>query len=105
MQPRLHDRIPLALKIISLSFYNNNMIELCFLTSKYFAVIFFDVYVKKHSLLFSRCNVGLHLNKLNSVEVILVNFTMFSIDRVFLGFKNFYSILKFRHKISVLVFS
>ena len=57
----------------------------------------FDVYVKEHSFssLFSRCNVHLKLGK-NSVEFILVHFTIFSIVKVFLAFKNFYSILKFR---------
>ncbi len=52
---------------------------------------------KKHSFssLFSVCNVHLKLGT-NSVEVILVHFTIFHIVRVFLAFKNFYSILKFR---------
>ncbi len=52
---------------------------------------------KKHSFssLFSRCNVHLKLGT-NFVEVILVNFTIFSIVTVFLAFTNFYSILKFR---------
>ncbi len=52
---------------------------------------------KKHSFssLFSRCNVNLKLGT-NFVELILVHFTIFSVVRVFLGFKNFYSILKFR---------
>ena len=52
---------------------------------------------KKHSFssLCSRCNVHLKL-RTNSVEVILVHSTIFSVVRVFLSFKNFYSILKFR---------
>ena len=52
---------------------------------------------KKHSFasLFSRYNVHLNLGK-NSVEVMLVHFTIFRTVRVFLTFKNFYSILKFR---------
>ncbi len=52
---------------------------------------------KKHSFssLFSRCNEHLKLGT-NSVEVILVHFTIFRIVTVFLAFKNFYSILKFR---------
>ena len=63
---------------------------------KYFRNSFY-VYVKETSFtsLYSRCNVHLKLGT-NSVEVILVYFTIFSIVRVFLAFKNFYSILKFR---------
>ncbi len=51
----------------------------------------------KHSFssLFGSCNVHLKLGT-NSVEIILVHFTIFSTVRVFLAFKNFYSILKFR---------
>ena len=51
----------------------------------------------KHSFssLFSGCNAHLKLGT-NSVEVILVHFTIFSIVRVFLAFKNFYLILKFQ---------
>ena len=55
----------------------------------------FDVCMNSFSSLFSRCNVHLKLGT-NSVEVILVYFTIFSIVRVFLAFKNFYSTLKFR---------
>ncbi len=51
----------------------------------------------KHSFssLSSRCNVHLKLGT-NSVEVILVHFTIFNIVRVLSAFKNYYSILKFR---------
>ena len=65
----------------------------------------FDVYMsKKHSFssLFSCCNVHLKLGT-NSIEVILVHFTILSIIRVFLGFANFYSILKFRFTPSILL--
>ncbi len=55
----------------------------------------FDLYVKETSSVFSRCNVHLKL-AINSVEVILVHFTIFGIVRVFLAFKNLCSILKFR---------
>ena len=75
------------------------MVEICFLTSKYFAenisVICSMFMSKKHSfsLLFSGCNVYFGL-EINFVEVILVYFSIFSIVRVFLAFKT-YSILKF----------
>ena len=65
------------------------MVEICFLASKYFAenisVIRSMCMSKKHSFssLLSRCNVHLKLGT-NSVEVILVHFTIFSIFRVFL---------------------
>ena len=72
--------------------------EICFLTSKCFVEnisVIRSMFKHSFSSLFSRCNVHLNLGT-NSVEVILVPFTIFSIVRVFLAFKNFYSILKFR---------
>ncbi len=71
------------------------MVEICFLTSKYFGENIFVRCLYSFSSLFSGCNVHLKLGT-NSVKVILVHFTIFSIVRVFLAFKNFYSILKFR---------
>ncbi len=68
------------------------MVEICFLTSKYFfenaSVVRSMFMSKKHSFssLFSRCNVHLKF-RTSSVEVILVHFTIFSIVSVFLAFE------------------
>ncbi len=74
----------------SLSFYNDNMVKICFLTSKYFAenisVIHSMFMSKKHS--FSHFLAAV-LYMQASVQVILVHFTIFSIVRVFLAFKSF----------------
>ena len=75
------------------------MVEICFLTSKYFAenisVICSMFMSKKHSFssLFSGCNVHSGL-EISSVEVSLVYFSIFSIVSVFLAFKT-YLILNF----------
>ncbi len=85
------------LKLFIFPFVERNMVEICFLTSKYFAenisVICWMFMSKKHSFLslFTGCNVHFGL-EINSVEVILVYFSVFSIVRVFLAFKT-YSIL------------
>ena len=75
------------------------MVEICFLTSKYFAenisVICSMFMSKKHSFssLFNVCNVHFGL-EISSVEVGLVYFSIFSIVSVFLAFKT-YLILNF----------